>query len=324
MLTVSATAPRITAATVAPTCGIRSSRPVITPSTMGNGRPNAHADRAATVPATTEIARLPSSEEETARMDSSTTGRQRCSTAGGANPNSQSVMVGPLHHEEEREERQRDEGEDGAEQPAGDAQQRVRGLREPRGQVLERGRDLVVRPGGGGELLEARAVGELVPVSGERLDELRDLVPHRSRRQQHERADGDEQTKNTVSAALPRFQPRRWSAPTTGSSPSAITAARKIEISVPSDRIASATSAQTPSSTSNVRTPTTTSTRCGAGPSMVTARYARHRRPQRDQATSTSTATTNAIRSSAPESAPTIQPGALASSPPVSAWSTEA
>ena len=38
VLTVSATAVRITAAIVAPTCGIRSSRPVITASTSGNGR----------------------------------------------------------------------------------------------------------------------------------------------------------------------------------------------------------------------------------------------------------------------------------------------
>ena len=94
MLTVSATAVRMTAAIVAPTCGIRSSRPVITASTIGNGRPSAHAESPATVPATTEIAMLPSSEEETARIDSSSTGCQRCSTAGGANPKSQPVMVG--------------------------------------------------------------------------------------------------------------------------------------------------------------------------------------------------------------------------------------
>ena len=46
----------------------------------------------------------------------------------------------------------------------------------------------------------------------------------------------------TTSDAGPRFQPRLTSAPTIGSRPSASTAARKIDSSVPSDRIASATS----------------------------------------------------------------------------------
>ena len=64
--TVSATATRITAATVAPTCGIRSSRPVITPSTIGNGRPSSQAETPAIGPATTEIATLPISDEDTA------------------------------------------------------------------------------------------------------------------------------------------------------------------------------------------------------------------------------------------------------------------
>src|SRR3954465_13702314 len=90
VLTVSATSTRITAATVAPTGGMRSSRPVITPSTTGNGRPNAHADRPATRPAMIEIAMLPTSEEDTAEIESSTTGRQRATVAGGAKPNSQS------------------------------------------------------------------------------------------------------------------------------------------------------------------------------------------------------------------------------------------
>ena len=46
------------------------------------------------MPATIEIAMLPSSEDETPRIDSSTTGFQRASVAGGAKPNSQSVIVG--------------------------------------------------------------------------------------------------------------------------------------------------------------------------------------------------------------------------------------
>src|SRR3954447_6868709 len=94
VLTVRATATRITAATVAPTCGIRSRKPVITASTIGNGSPNAHADTPATVAATMEIATLPTSDEEIALIESSTTGFQRRSYSGGAKPNSQSVIVG--------------------------------------------------------------------------------------------------------------------------------------------------------------------------------------------------------------------------------------
>ena len=65
--TVSATATRITDAMVAPTWGIRSRNPAITASTIGNGRPRAQADTPATVPATTEIATLPISDDETAK-----------------------------------------------------------------------------------------------------------------------------------------------------------------------------------------------------------------------------------------------------------------
>ena len=70
---------------------------------------------------------------------------------------------------------------------------------------------------------------------------------------------------NTASAARPRFQPRRTSAPTIGSSPSASTVAMKIESSVPSATTASSTSVPNASRTSSVRTPTTTSTRCAGG-----------------------------------------------------------
>src|SRR5690242_11084653 len=94
VLTVSATATRITDATVAPTWGMRSSSPAIMPSTTGNGSPKAQADGPPTSPATIEIATLPSSDDDTAEIDSSTTGCQRASAAGGAKPNSQSVMVG--------------------------------------------------------------------------------------------------------------------------------------------------------------------------------------------------------------------------------------
>src|SRR3954467_988820 len=92
VLTVSATATRMIAAIVAPTCGIRSRKPVITASTIGNGRPSNHADTPATVAATIEIATLPTSDDEIPEIESSSTGRQRRSTSGGANPNSQSVI----------------------------------------------------------------------------------------------------------------------------------------------------------------------------------------------------------------------------------------
>ena len=42
---VSAASTRITPATVAPTIGIRSRKPAITPSASGNGAPSAHAER---------------------------------------------------------------------------------------------------------------------------------------------------------------------------------------------------------------------------------------------------------------------------------------
>src|SRR5829696_1320011 len=67
---------------------------------------------------------------------------------------------------------------------------------------------------------------------------------------------------NTTTAARPRPHPRRTSAPTTGSRPSATTAARKIDSSVPSDTTARTTSAPKTSSCRSVRTGTAISTRC--------------------------------------------------------------
>src|SRR4029079_3008299 len=92
--TVRATATRITDAIVAPTCGIRSRKPAITASTTGNGRPRAQAHTPADAPAMIEIATLPISDDDTARIESSSTGRQRASTAGGVKPNSQVVIAG--------------------------------------------------------------------------------------------------------------------------------------------------------------------------------------------------------------------------------------
>ena len=64
----------------------------------------------------------------------------------------------------------------------------------------------------------------------------------------------------TASEAGPRFQPRRTRLPTTGSRPKARTAASRIEISVPSESSASATTAPNASSMSSVRKETLTCT----------------------------------------------------------------
>src|SRR3954470_3113383 len=93
VLTVRPTRTRMTEATVAPTWGISAREQVMTARTSGNGSPNTYADRPATTAATSDTARLPISDEETAPTESSTTGRQRASVAGAVNPNSQSVMV---------------------------------------------------------------------------------------------------------------------------------------------------------------------------------------------------------------------------------------
>ena len=244
-------------------------------------------------------------------MDSSTIGRQRRSTAGGANPKSQSVMVGrSITRKSARNvsvTRERMEPNSPPAMPSS----AFAASGSPAARSLSA--DAILSSAPAAEVSCSKPAllvsSSQYPGSASTNSAISSHTGPAASSTSAPTATN--MTKNTVSAALPRFQPRRWSAPTTGSSPSAITAARKIEISVPSDRIASATSAQAPSSTTKVRTPTTTSTRCGAGPSMVTARYARHRRRQGDQATSTSTATTIAIRSSAPESAATIQPGAL-------------
>ena len=96
------------------------------------------------MPATTEIATLPISEEDTARIDSSTTGCQRCSTAGGANPNSQSVMVGrSISRKSARNVSVTSDSTEPKTAPGG-AQQRVRRVGQPGGEVLQRRGDLLV------------------------------------------------------------------------------------------------------------------------------------------------------------------------------------
>src|SRR5215207_41990 len=97
---------------------------------------------------------------------------------------------------------------------------------------------------------------------------------------------------NTTSAARPRPQPWRTSAATTGSSPSASTAARKIDSRVPSDTIARTTSTPKTNTCSSVRVGMTISTRSRRGASapralsssVVDTARATHHDPAQDQA----------------------------------------
>ena len=265
VLTVSATATRMTAATVAPTCGIRSSSPVMSASTIGKGRPSAHAETPATVPATTEIAMLPISEVDTTRMDSSTAGRQRRSTDGGVNPKSQSVMVGrSISRKSARKVSVTSDRTEPNTAPAA-----------PSSVFAASGNPAARSFSAEAIFWSASAVDVIVwkpsvfvswsQYSGSSWTNSTiwsQTGPAASTTSAKTEANS---SANTSSAARPRFQPRRTSAPTIGSSPSARTAARKIESSVPSDRIASATRKPTPSSMSTVRPETKTSTRCAGG-----------------------------------------------------------
>ena len=124
--TVSATATRITAAIVAPTCGIRSRNPVITPSTNGNGSPNAQADSPATVPGD-DRDRDVADQRRGDRLDRLLD--HRAPARLGRRRREAEQPVGDrraLHQQEQREERERDEREHRAEDAAGDAEQRRR------------------------------------------------------------------------------------------------------------------------------------------------------------------------------------------------------
>ena len=170
----------MTAAIVAPICGIRSKNPVMTASTIGNGRPSAQADRPATIAATHEIATLPTSELETARMHSSSTGCQRRSTAGGVKPNSQSVIVGrSINKNNARKVKVTSER---IEPNAPPAMPRivVAASGSPAARSFSALRIVSSTPAGRDELLEAVGLGELVPVGGQLVDEVGDLVPQRA------------------------------------------------------------------------------------------------------------------------------------------------
>src|SRR4051812_12071171 len=274
VLTVSATAVRITAATVAPTWGIRSSRPVITASTIGNGSPSRVAEMNATRPATTDTARLPISEEETALTESSTTGRQRASVSGLAKPSSQSVMVGrSISRNSARNVSVTSDSTDPNTPPAAPSSvEAASGMLPARS--FSASCTFWSMPDEPASLLNQSCCCISSHMSGRACTKStisRHTGPTAARMSTNTAA---KRPAKTVRAARPRFQPRATRAATTGSSPSASTAARKIDSSVPSERMAITTSTPTPSRTSSVRAPITISTRWGGMARRIARRRA--------------------------------------------------
>ena len=201
--TVSATAIRITAAIVAPTCGIRSSSPVISASTIGNGNPSAHAETPATVAATTEIATLPISDVRD-RPDRLLDHRTPARVGLGLRVAEQPVGDRrALHQQEEREEHERDEREDRAEHASGEPEQGARGVGQAGGELLQRIGDAIVRIGGRHDVLDAGLGRQLLPVARDRVDELDDLVPHWPRRHDHQHEHGDEERRERGERRMP-------------------------------------------------------------------------------------------------------------------------
>ena len=223
---------------------------------------------------------LPSSEDDTARIESSITGRQRASASGGAKPNSQSVITGrSISRNSERNVSVTSESTEP--NTAGDAEQRARGIRQAGGEVLEQLGDRVVRVGRREDVLEAGLGGQLVPVRRQRVDEVDDLVPHRPGGQEHEREDGDEQRRRRRPARPFRASSRAARACHDRVEAEGRTAARRIEISVPSESSASATSTPNPSSMSSVRAGKMISTRCGRGGSACGCNLSRRHAARR-------------------------------------------
>ena len=162
-------------------------------STIGNGSPSAHADTPATVAATSEIATLPRSEEETAPIESSTTGCQRRSTAGGAKPKSHSVIVGrSMSRKSDRKVRVTIESTE-PNTPAAMPRSAEAASGSPAARSFSGLPDLVVDVRRRHDVLEGRLAGELIPVGGQLVHELDDLLPHRARGDQDDREHDDEQ-----------------------------------------------------------------------------------------------------------------------------------
>ena len=132
------------------------------------------------MPATTEIAMLPISEEEIALIESSSTGRQRASVSGGVKPNSQSVIVGrSISRNSARNVSVTSESTEPNTPPASPSSALAASGRPAASSLSS-----VARRGRRRRAVEMMSWNaglgrELVPVAGERVDELDDLVPHR-------------------------------------------------------------------------------------------------------------------------------------------------
>ena len=130
-----------------------------------------------------EIATLPTSDDDTARIECSSTGRHRASTCGGVKPNSQSVISGrSISRKSARNASVTTESSE-PNAPAGDADH----ARWPRRAARPRARPSALRilssaPALLDDVLEARLLRQLVPVAGQRAEELLHLLEHRARR----------------------------------------------------------------------------------------------------------------------------------------------
>src|SRR5689334_7020298 len=131
------------AAIVAPTCGIRSSSPVITASTIGNGSQKISTETQTTMAAMSGLASLPNGGLDRGPDDGA---RARVGLRLG-DPEHAVGDRRALNQQEQRQERQRDDREHRAEDATGGAEQRARRLRQPGGDVFERVADVVVGAG---------------------------------------------------------------------------------------------------------------------------------------------------------------------------------
>src|SRR6478752_2910415 len=210
-----------------------------------------------------EIATLPISDADTATIDSSSTGRQRFSTPGGAKPNSQSVIVGRSISRNSA--RNVSVTSDSSEPNAPPAKPRIvlaaSGTFDTTSCSVECTELWVPLDT---TFWNAALLVSSFQYVGSSCANATSSFHKGLTVTRTIAASAAKITTKTNTAARPRPQPRLTSAPTTGSRPRARTAATRIDSSVPSDRIISATTAPNASSTSSVRTGTTISTR-GAG-----------------------------------------------------------
>src|SRR5215213_7309587 len=280
VLTVNATSTRMTPATVAPTCGIRSRNPVITARTIGNGNPKAQADRPATIAATSEIARLPISDEETALIESSSTGSHRSWTSGRAKPNSHPLMVWrSISRNSARKVSVTSDSRLPKTPPAiPSSVEAASGNPFARSSRAERTLSCVPVET---NVSNASVLEISCQYSG--------ISATNSCTWSHSgptvistiSATATKRPAKTASAARPRPQPRRTSAPTIGSSPIASTTATKIDSRTSSATITSTTNPPNSPSLSRVRTGTRSSTCSGVERSLISEHGEPAASPQR-------------------------------------------